>query len=248
MGRETAAIAVAIVSAKPAAEHFRSTPGGYFHGMVAKAPRIEPWADDLGLAPGGSPETPPRYIPADPVVPGARQEADRRIQISPKSARGPGPLAWHKAECHQREGASDENKPAGTGFGPPEIELAAGSFFLVTIPAISLGHSVANGLRCRFELMRQVVRIASGADQINHLTPKLRRIGWAGLGHKETPLAKASGCPPTAASPDQAVRLWRWGAGLPLRTSVAGAGRIPGPSHPTSLRNPPPPASSHRRW
>ena len=36
MGREPAAIAIAIVSAKPA-EHFRSTPGGYFHGMVAKA-------------------------------------------------------------------------------------------------------------------------------------------------------------------------------------------------------------------
>lgn len=36
MGREQAAIALAIVSAKPA-EHFRTTPGGYFHGMVAKA-------------------------------------------------------------------------------------------------------------------------------------------------------------------------------------------------------------------
>ena len=36
MGREAAAVALAIVSAKPA-EHFRSTPGGYFHGMVAKA-------------------------------------------------------------------------------------------------------------------------------------------------------------------------------------------------------------------
>ncbi|MBN8926678.1 MAG: replication protein C [Rhodospirillales bacterium] len=36
MGRESAAIAIAIVSAKPA-EHFRSTPGGYFHGMVTKA-------------------------------------------------------------------------------------------------------------------------------------------------------------------------------------------------------------------
>jgi hypothetical protein len=35
MGREKAAIAIAIVSAKPA-EHFRSTPGGYFHGIVAK--------------------------------------------------------------------------------------------------------------------------------------------------------------------------------------------------------------------
>jgi replication initiation protein RepC len=36
MGREQAAVAIGIVSAKPAA-HFRSTPGGYFHGMVAKA-------------------------------------------------------------------------------------------------------------------------------------------------------------------------------------------------------------------
>jgi replication initiation protein RepC len=36
MGREQAVIAIAIVSAKPEM-HFRSTPGGYFHGMVAKA-------------------------------------------------------------------------------------------------------------------------------------------------------------------------------------------------------------------
>jgi replication initiation protein RepC len=44
MGREEAAIAVAIVSAKPAS-HFRSSPGGYFHGMVAKAK-----AGELNLA------------------------------------------------------------------------------------------------------------------------------------------------------------------------------------------------------
>jgi replication initiation protein RepC len=36
MGREQAATAVAIVSVKPAG-HFRTSPGGYFHGMVAKA-------------------------------------------------------------------------------------------------------------------------------------------------------------------------------------------------------------------
>ena len=36
MGRECAAVAVALVSATPA-EHFRTSPGGYFHGMVAKA-------------------------------------------------------------------------------------------------------------------------------------------------------------------------------------------------------------------
>jgi hypothetical protein len=36
MGREPAAVALAIVSTKEAA-HFRTSPGGYFHGMVAKA-------------------------------------------------------------------------------------------------------------------------------------------------------------------------------------------------------------------
>lgn len=36
MGREKAAIALAIVSAKPP-EHFTATPGGYFHGMVNRA-------------------------------------------------------------------------------------------------------------------------------------------------------------------------------------------------------------------
>jgi replication initiation protein RepC len=36
MGRELAAVALAIVSAKET-EHFRTSPGGYFHGMVTKA-------------------------------------------------------------------------------------------------------------------------------------------------------------------------------------------------------------------
>jgi replication initiation protein RepC len=36
MGREQAAVAIAVVSIKDPG-HFRTTPGGYFHGMVAKA-------------------------------------------------------------------------------------------------------------------------------------------------------------------------------------------------------------------
>jgi replication initiation protein RepC len=36
MGRELAAVALAIVSTKDE-EHFRTSPGGYFHGMVDKA-------------------------------------------------------------------------------------------------------------------------------------------------------------------------------------------------------------------
>ena len=44
MGREKAAIALAIVSAKPA-EHFTASPGSYFHGMVKRAK-----AGELNLA------------------------------------------------------------------------------------------------------------------------------------------------------------------------------------------------------
>src|SRR5690242_17870873 len=53
MGRECAAVAVALVSARPA-EHFRTSPGGYFHGMVRKGQgrRAQPGADHLGPAPG----------------------------------------------------------------------------------------------------------------------------------------------------------------------------------------------------
>ena len=36
MGRDLASVALAIVSTKDP-EHFRTTPGGYFHGMVQKA-------------------------------------------------------------------------------------------------------------------------------------------------------------------------------------------------------------------
>jgi replication initiation protein RepC len=36
MGRDRAAIAIGVVSAKPK-EHFRTSAGGYFYGMVAKA-------------------------------------------------------------------------------------------------------------------------------------------------------------------------------------------------------------------
>ena len=58
MGREQAAIAIAIVSAKPA-EHFRSTPGRVFprHGGEGEGRRTQSRAHDLGLAGGDRPET-----------------------------------------------------------------------------------------------------------------------------------------------------------------------------------------------
>jgi replication initiation protein RepC len=74
MGREEAAIAVAIVSTKPAG-HFRSSPGGYFHGMVAKAKAGELnlartiWglrARDRRIGEGRSPGLPANLLAGDP--------------------------------------------------------------------------------------------------------------------------------------------------------------------------------------
>jgi replication initiation protein RepC len=62
MGRVQAAIALAVVSAKDPA-HFRTTPGGYFHGMVAKAKAGELnldrtlWAMRRAAAPKPPPKT-----------------------------------------------------------------------------------------------------------------------------------------------------------------------------------------------
>ena len=63
MGREKAAIALAIVSAKPA-EHFTVSPGSYFHGMVARAK-----SGQLNLARTlwGLRENPRRKIAAPPT-------------------------------------------------------------------------------------------------------------------------------------------------------------------------------------
>ena len=70
MGRELAAVALAIVSTKEA-EHFRTSPGGYFHGMVAKAIADELhlertiWALRRALAPEQHPQPARRGHRAD---------------------------------------------------------------------------------------------------------------------------------------------------------------------------------------
>ena len=63
MGRDLAAVALAIVSTKDP-EHFRTTPGGYFHGMVQKAKAgelhlgAEPvWAMRRATQPNARPRT-----------------------------------------------------------------------------------------------------------------------------------------------------------------------------------------------
>jgi hypothetical protein len=48
-------------------------------------------------------------------------------------------------------------------------------------------------MRGRFELTGEARRIASSADQVNHLAPKLRRIGRTGMRHREHLLRKPDG-------------------------------------------------------
>jgi replication initiation protein RepC len=68
MGRDLAAIAIAIVSTKDP-EHFRTTPGGYFHGMVQKAKAGElhlertVWAMRRASQPDAPHRTIPKHLP-----------------------------------------------------------------------------------------------------------------------------------------------------------------------------------------
>ena len=75
MGREQAAIAIAVVSAKDPA-HFRTTPGGYFYGMVAKAK-----AGELNLF---------------RTIWGLRQQVQAKTGRRPgKTGEGRGSARWH---------------------------------------------------------------------------------------------------------------------------------------------------------
>ena len=51
------------------------------------------------------------------------------------------------------------------------------------LPQAGLPDPIADRLRRRFELPRQLLGIAAGADQINHLTSKLGRVRRTRLAH-----------------------------------------------------------------
>jgi replication initiation protein RepC len=80
MGREQAAIAIAIVSTKEPG-HFRTSPGGYFHGMVAKAKAGELNLDRTlwGLRRARTPDVNARTVPPAGRHPGTGEQTFRRI-------------------------------------------------------------------------------------------------------------------------------------------------------------------------
>ena len=54
--------------------------------------------------------------------------------------------------------------------------------FSSAVPAVSVGHPVPDRLGGRLKLSGQILRVAAGADQIDHLLPELRRVrgtSWA---------------------------------------------------------------------
>src|SRR5208282_1667078 len=62
---------------------------------------------------------------------------------------------------------------------------------------IRLPHPVANRLRGRLELLRQLLRTASRLYQLNHSPPLLRCILCMALGHRGSPsLSPLRHCPP----------------------------------------------------
>jgi hypothetical protein len=55
--------------------------------------------------------------------------------------------------------------------------------FTAAIPSIGHRDSVSDRLRGRFEVTREIIGIAAGADQVDYLPTKFRRVRQAGFGH-----------------------------------------------------------------
>src|SRR4029077_10772137 len=67
--------------------------------------------------------------------------------------------------------------------------------------AIGLTNPVPDRLGGRFELARQLLRCSPRSDQINHLSPELRRVGSMTLRHRWHLLLKWKGVHQTGSTP-----------------------------------------------
>src|SRR3954454_10637070 len=113
-----------------------------------------------------------RQNPGLPREPGRRAREDVTLQLQPPILT-PQPdefvtLGRRQAQISRR----------WLGFPPA---LAAGG----------LPDPVADSLRGGLELAGQIIRITTGADQLDHLAAELGRVWRTGSGHRETPHAKA---------------------------------------------------------
>src|SRR3954467_10171819 len=88
--------------------------------------------------------------------------------------------------------------------------------------AIGLSNPVADRLRGWLEFASKLLRITSGANQLDHLAPEFRRIWQTGLGHGDTLGSKLQGVHEGGAIPGRVwflvFRFSRW-------TSLAGPKR-----------------------
>src|ERR1700720_2924242 len=67
--------------------------------------------------------------------------------------------------------------------------------------AIGLSHPAPDRLGSRFEFARQRLRCSPRSDQINHLSPELRRIGSVTLRHRWPLFAKGKGAHQPGSTP-----------------------------------------------
>ncbi len=104
---------------------------------------------------------------------------DGKIAIVTGAGTGIGEAISHK---FAQEGAP----LALAGLPDDPMEDVAAPLFPAAFTTIGLSDPVADRLRGWFEFARKVLRIASGANQLDHLAPEFRRIGQTGLGHGDT--------------------------------------------------------------
>ncbi len=93
-------------------------------------------------------------------------------------------------------------KQTGQFLALGRAQTSFGSGLSVPAPVlpIGLGHPVSDCLGRGFEFTSQIGRITPGTNQLDHLVPELRRIGWMGLGHKDTPRKSIVGIHQTGAT------------------------------------------------
>src|SRR4051795_5719736 len=71
-------------------------------------------------------------------------------------------------------------------FGRAQAGISSRLGLPAPVLQIGLDHPIADRLGRGFEFASQIGRITPGTHQLDHLAPKLRRIGGMGLGHKDT--------------------------------------------------------------
>src|SRR5438132_1396972 len=67
----------------------------------------------------------------------------------------------------------------------PSARFRGQAILAMTVIALGLGNPVADRLRRRLELLRQLFRVPPGSHHLNEPSLELRRVRWSGFGHRD---------------------------------------------------------------